>query len=101
MTRGREAICSDREGDKFSTWDGYITGTNVRLNKDKLIGQNWRTTEFANSEKDSELIIILNETTKGCELVLNHSNIPKLQPDYEHGWSDHYFTPMKEYFRSK
>ena len=99
MTAGGEATCTDREGDKFSAWDGYIVGTNVRLVKNKEIVQTWRTSEFADSDKDSELIIRLTENKGGCELVLIHNNIPGGQPDYEQGWIDHYFTPMKQYFK--
>ena len=99
MTGGGEATCTDREGDTFSAWDGYISGTNVRLARNKEIVQTWRTSEFADSDKDSELIIRLTETKEGCELVLIHNNIPGGQPDYEQGWIDHYFTPMKQYFK--
>ena len=99
MTGGGEATCTNREGDKFSAWDGYIMGTNVRLVRNKEIIQAWRTSEFADSDMDSELIIRLRETKDGCELVMNHNNIPSGQPDYEQGWIDHYFTPMKRYFK--
>ena len=32
MVKG-EANCSDKVGDSFSIWDGYITGTNIELIK--------------------------------------------------------------------
>jgi hypothetical protein len=32
-------------------------------------------------------------------LTLIHNNIPKGQSDYEQGWINHYFEPMKTYFK--
>jgi len=98
---GGEAICSNREGDKFTAWDGYISGRNIQLIPAKKIVQCWRTTEFDEVDEDSELILELNEIEEGCELILTHMNIPGDQPDYKEGWTEHYFIPMKEYFFSK
>ena len=95
---GGEAEVSNSEGGEFSVWDGYITGKNVSLLADSEIVQTWRSTEFKDSDADSELVIRFKDNDKGCELTLIHTNIPDGQPDYEKGWQDHYFVPMKEYF---
>ncbi|MFN8259250.1 MAG: SRPBCC domain-containing protein [Bacteroidales bacterium] len=96
---GAEAECTNYEGGKFTAWDGYITGKNIKLIENKEIVQNWRTSEFKSSDEDSELIIRLRETKEGCELTLIQNNIPKGQPDYKKGWVDNYFIPMKNYFK--
>ena len=95
---GGEAECSNREGDSFTAWDGYISGKNLRLTPFKAIVQSWRTTEFAGSDPDSEVLLTFRDTPKGCEMLLHHSQIPEGQPDYEKGWIDHYFEPMEGYF---
>ncbi len=95
---GGQAHCSDRIGESFSAWDGYISGRNEFLIENKEIIQSWRTTEFAESDEDSKLVIRLEEIAEGCLLSLEHSNIPDGQPDYELGWINHYFNPMKRYF---
>ena len=95
---GGDASCSDAEGEEFMAWDGYITGRNIELVKDRKIVQRWRTSEFNETDPDSELIIEIRETEGGCELTLTHKEIPEGQPDYEQGWIDNYFIPMKEYF---
>ena len=95
---GGDANCSDVEGAEFMAWDGYITGKNIKLVKDSKIVQQWRTSEFDDSDADSELIIEFREIDSGCELTLTHKEIPQGQPDYEQGWIDNYFIPMKEYF---
>jgi activator of HSP90 ATPase len=97
---GGEAECSNIEGGGFSAWDGYITGKNVKLTYGKEIVQQWRTIEFKDSDLDSELIIRFNKITGGCKLILVHNDIPDGQPDYNQGWEDNYFIPMKEYFHS-
>lgn len=96
---GGQAVCSSEVNGKFSAWDGYITGFNISLEPHQKIVQSWRTTEFSESDKDSELIIQISATKEGSLLTLTHSNIPKGQSDYENGWIEHYFTPMKHYFQ--
>jgi activator of HSP90 ATPase len=96
---GGEASCSDKTNDPFTTWDDYITGTNKSLKANEEIVQNWRTTEFNESDEDSLVTIQLKKVDSGCELTLTHINIPKGQTQYKQGWIEHYFTPMKEYFK--
>ena len=98
MTAG-EANCSNKVGDAFTAWDGYISGKNIELIENQKIVQKWRTTEFDDNDEDSTLTIELNKISEGTELILSHSNIPKGQTQYEQGWIDHYFTPMKDFFR--
>lgn len=96
---GGEANCSKKEGDVFSAWDGYIFGKNKKLTLNKEIIQSWRTTEFNDSDKDSELIIKLKAVSEGTELTLIHNKIPEGQSNYEKGWEEHYFEPMDLYFK--
>jgi activator of HSP90 ATPase len=98
---GGEANCSDKVDAKFTAWDGYISGTNEALVPNKEIVQKWRTTEFKETDKDSKLIISIEAIENGSLLTLTHTNIPEGQSDYEKGWIEHYFNPMKEYFKLK
>lgn len=98
---GGEAECSDQVGGEFSAWDGYITGTNRALTPNKEIVQAWRTSEFMDEDEDSELLLQFAEIEGGCELTLIHRNIPEGNSDYENGWKEHYFEPMKAYFAGK
>ena len=96
---GGEANCSDKVGASFTAWDGYISGKNLELFENKKIVQTWRTTEFSEDDEDSILTIQLSEIKEGTELTLTHKNIPKGQTQYKQGWIDHYFVPMKEFFK--
>jgi activator of HSP90 ATPase len=96
---GGTAICSTKINDEFSAWDGYISGKNISIIENKEIIQEWRTTEFKESDKNSELILKFQENERGCQITLIHNNIPEGQSDYEQGWIKHYFEPMKAFFK--
>ena len=98
---GAPAIASDKEGETFTAWDGYITGRNVTLKPEWCIVQAWRTSQFSQSDPDSRLELCIHPSGDGSELLLIHTNIPADQAaGYETGWVDHYFEPMKKYFSS-
>lgn len=99
---GAEATCTAKSGSTFAAWDGYIEGKNLELEPYTRIVQSWRTSEFPEETEDSQLEILLEKVSNGTKITLNHTNIPKGQgAQYQQGWHDHYFTPMKEYFSAK
>jgi len=96
---GAEADVSNKVGEEFSAWDGYITGRNLELEPNKRIKQAWRTSEFAEDQPDSIIEITFKELAADkTELTLTHSELPDSDTQYIDGWGDSYFTPMKEYF---
>ena len=97
---GGEASISDKEGAKFSAWDGYIVGENLELEPYGRILQKWRTSSFEDEDPDSHLEIVFDEVDGRTEITLIHTNIPEDGEDYETGWEEHYFQPMKEYFEN-
>jgi len=98
---GSPATVEPRVGGKFTAWDGYITGRTVELKPYNLIVQAWRTSEFADSDPDSRLELVLKPIPGGTQLTLFHSALPDGQAEsYESGWEESYFAPMREYFGS-
>jgi activator of HSP90 ATPase len=98
---GEKAEGSARVGGAFTAWDGYISGKNLELVPGSRIVQSWRTTEFAKTDPDSRLEILLKPSSKGCTVTLKHSNLPPGQAkNYRQGWKDFYFIPMQKYFSS-
>ena len=95
---GGNATTSDKIGDSFTAWDGYIGGKNIELEPNKRILQSWRTGQFEAHEEDSQIEVLLNELDGQTELTLNHTNVPESGEHYIKGWDVHYFEPMKEYF---
>ncbi len=95
---GGVASATDEAGGDFTAWDGYISGKNLVLEPYKRIVQSWRTTQFEESEEDSQIELLFNEKDGETELTLIHSNVPESGDHYIKGWENHYFEPMKAYF---
>lgn len=98
---GSPARVSDQIGGDFEAWDGYIHGKNLELVPNKRIVQAWRTSEFSEKEPDSRIDITLEPSGKQTKLTLRHTNLPPHGGQYEDGWVESYFEPMKEYFSSR
>ncbi|MCL5257545.1 MAG: SRPBCC domain-containing protein [Chloroflexi bacterium] len=96
---GSAAEIDARPGGRFTAWDGYISGTTTELQPPGRIVQSWRTTDFPEDAPDSRLEVCLETTKEGTRMTLKHAGIPAGQgAEYEQGWKDFYFEPMKEYF---
>ena len=97
---GGAAFVSDKEGETFKAWDGYITGRNIELEPYNKIVQSWRSSNFEDNEADSQIEISLSEQGKETILTLKHINVPESGEHYKKGWEEHYFEPMKRYFEA-
>jgi len=97
---GSPARVSARPGGRFTAWDGYIAGKNLKLVPGRRIVQTWRTTEFAATDPGSQIDLKLENSARGTKVTLRHTNIPGGQSDYKTGWSTCYFEPMKAYFKA-
>ncbi|MEQ9188845.1 MAG: SRPBCC domain-containing protein [Cryomorphaceae bacterium] len=95
---GGTADCSQEVGGDFFAWDGYISGKNLELIPGQKIVQAWRTTDFADGDKDSQIAVTFRDHGDHCHVTLVHTNIPDAQPDYRQGWQEHYFEPMRIHF---
>ena len=98
---GGQAKVSRNDGETFEAWDGYIQGKNLELAYPRRILQQWRTTEFDETEKDSQLEILLDPVGDGTRVTIRHSALPAHGMQYRQGWIDAYFLPMKKYFGGK
>ncbi len=95
---GSKASISRKVGGTISAWDGYIEGKNLRIEKDKVIVQSWRTTDFNEEEEDSQVMFHFSKKGKGTRLMFVHSKVPdRLAEEFRQGWIDSYWTPLKAY----
>ena len=99
MTGGKAEI-TNKVGDYFTAWDGYIEGKNLEILPFTRIAQSWRTSEFDTEDEDSILELTFEEHGGETEITLSHSNLPEHGEQYRQGWDDHYFQPMKTFFSS-
>jgi activator of HSP90 ATPase len=96
---GSPAKVASRVNGEFTAWEGYIWGTFLELEENRRILQAWRTSEFPEGVNDSVVEVLLEEADGGTRLTLTHTQIPEGQAEnYEKGWDDFYFKPMREYF---
>lgn len=95
---GGQAKVSPNVGDTFEAWDGYIQGKNLELEYPRRVLQEWRTAEFDETEKNSLLEILFETANVGARVTIRHSNLPEHGMQYQQGWIDAYFSPMKTYF---
>jgi activator of HSP90 ATPase len=86
-------------GSKFTAWDGYIFGKNLELEDGKRVVQEWTTTDWPKGFAPSKLELTFRKVTEGTEILMVHSNVPKVQADeIAEGWTEFYWNPLKEYF---
>ncbi len=96
---GSPAFIFPKTGSNYFAWDKYITGKILELTPGERIYMTFRTTEFAATDEDSFVEIVLKTVRQGTSLTLNHSHIPPGQGEsYRKGWLEYYFEPMAEYF---
>ena len=99
---GDEATIDPRVGGRFTAHGGYIKGATLELEPHSRIVQSWRSTDFPEAAEDSLLEVLLEKARGGTRLTLVHTNIPNGQgEEYEQGWKEFYFEPMKQYFLEK
>lgn len=73
---GSPATTSRRTGARFTAWDSYISGKNIRFVKDKKIVQEWKTTEWPKGYPPSKLEFTLTAKNGRTELKMVHSKVP-------------------------
>ena len=96
---GARATCERFVGGKFTAWDGYIAGKNVKLESGRRIVQEWKTSEWPKGYKPSVLEFTFKKKGDGTEVHLLQKNVPVSQAEnYDKGWIDYYWTPLKKYF---
>lgn len=99
---GSNSRCSAKVGGRFTAWNGYISGKNIELVKDKKIVQEWETTEWPPGYEPSILTISLTSDGKGTQLKMIQTKVPASQYDeYNQGWYESYWDRMTEYFTKK
>jgi activator of HSP90 ATPase len=97
---GSKATGKEVVGAKITAWDGYITGRNIEIEKNKRIVQEWSTTDWPDKYPPSILEFNFKLVDGKTELTIIHSNIPKDQEEeLKQGWIDFYWNPLKNYFK--
>jgi len=91
---------SETNGSEFCFWGGDIWGKNIKVEKEKLLVQEWW------SEKKwmepSIVTFTLSKMKNGIKLELLQENVPESEfADLDEGWDKYFLAPIKEYLESK
>lgn len=93
------AEISPKEGKKFSAYDGYITGKNIRLIRNRMIVQIWKTSEWK-EEEESVLILEFQDSENDCIVQMTHIGVTESEAaGISKGWQDFYWNPWKKYIK--
>jgi activator of HSP90 ATPase len=99
---GSAATCDPKAGGKFTAWDGYISGKNLKLVPGRMIVQEWKTTEWPKAHPPSIVEFTFKRAKQGTQLTMVHSKVPAEQAgSYRQGWIDSYWKPLKKYLQQK
>jgi activator of HSP90 ATPase len=94
---GSKATIGKKVGDKFSAWDGYITGTNKKLISGKLIVQDWRASDWPEGVSSVATFKFTLAPKNKTKLEFTQIGVPIEQcKSIEQGWIDFYWKPLKE-----
>ncbi len=96
---GAPAKISQKEGGKFSVYDSYATGKNIKLVPGKKIVQEWRASDWEEGE-NSLITFDLTKTKTGTRITFTHKNVPLSQlKSISNGWKEFYWEPLKDMFQ--
>jgi activator of HSP90 ATPase len=98
IATGAPAKISPKEGIDYSAHNGYITGKNLQLIKNRLIVQSWRAQSWSADDVDSTFIIYLEPQGSDTLLHAVHANLPDSAVDgINAGWNKIYWEPWRLY----
>jgi uncharacterized protein YndB with AHSA1/START domain len=95
---GQEAILENRIGGRFEMFGGWVTGAVTVTNANEL-AYTWKTTEWGENIRPSEVHYILKADEAGTRVLLRHTGLPDEEEMNSHksGWTDFFFDPLEDY----
>ncbi|MFH1523754.1 MAG: SRPBCC family protein [Chloroflexota bacterium] len=98
---GSKARISRNFGGEIMAYDNYIAGKNVELVPDKKIIQDWRTVDWPEGYY-SRVTFEFTPIPEGTRLDFTHTGLPEgTEKEFEQGWIDNYWEPMKANLEGK
>jgi activator of HSP90 ATPase len=94
---GMKASISRKVGGAFTTFDGGIVGSNLELEPDRRIVQEWRGEDWP-AGHFSRVTFTLARAPKGTRLTLTHSAVPaQSEKSIRKGWQEFYWEPLAKF----
>ncbi len=95
---GSDAIVENKVGGKFEMFDGWVFGTVLKTGENEL-AYTWKTTDWPEETKPTEVHYLLKEDEAGTKVILHHTGFPNEDEMKSHksGWTDFFFDPMEDF----
>jgi uncharacterized protein YndB with AHSA1/START domain len=95
---GGEAVVENKVGGKFEMFDGWVFG-NVTKTGENELAYTWKTTDWPEETKPTEVHYLLKEDEAGTKVILHHTGFPNEDEMKSHksGWTDYFFDPMEDF----
>jgi activator of HSP90 ATPase len=92
---GQPAHIGRKVGSKFSAYGGDLSGTHLRLLKNRKIVQSWRANDWPEGHY-SKATFTLKPVKGGTRLTFYQSGVPNAHyAGIKKGWIDYYWKPLK------
>jgi activator of HSP90 ATPase len=99
---GSQAKISRKVGGSFTTFDGWATGTNIELVRDKKIVQTWRGEDWPDKHYSTLTIKLIPIKGGKTKLLFRQTAVPaEVAKDVSSGWREFYWEPMKRMLAMK
>lgn len=93
------AKISRKVGGRFTAYDGWIEGRNLKLVPNRKIIQKWRGVDWPESHF-SVVTFELKKRGNDTLLVFTQKGVPESNyKEINGGWKEHYWTKMKRYLK--
>ena len=95
---GGAAVLENKVGGRFEMFDGWVKGTVLETSKNEL-AYTWKTSDWAEEAKPSEVHYLLKEDEAGTKVIIHHTGFPDEDEMKSHkaGWTDYFFDPMEDF----
>jgi uncharacterized protein YndB with AHSA1/START domain len=99
---GHPATSDARVGGALTAGGDYIEGVYRELVRPNLIRQTWRTSDWPDGYDDSLLELHIEPAPGDARLTMLHTEVPKpMLPEFDEGWKEHYWEPLRRYLAAR
>ena len=96
---GEPATSDARVGSKMTAGEDFIEGEYLELERPSRIVQTWRTSSWSDGYEASRLEFQIEPADGGTRLTMIQTLVPSdMASDFDPGWKEHYWEPMKAHF---
>ncbi len=95
---GGDGVLEKKVGGRFEMFDGWVYGEVLKITDNEL-SYTWKTTDWPEDTKPTEVHYLLKADEAGTRVILKHTGFPNEDEMKSHksGWTDFFFDPMEDF----